>query len=162
MHCGRFSDAGLTVSTGIVARRANRPYGLDDSRGAGRKPSSTAQSRQSLIVGGRVAAGMEKGRPQGRPFSQSWRKDLNLRPPGPKPGALCSPDIVESTLTTGDTPACTTACTSEAKNTHPPAIAPQGQGLDSLAKAIANLTAEDRVKLAAMLAQSDTTKGGRQ
>jgi hypothetical protein len=73
-------------------------------------------------------------------------------------------------------PACTSACTSEAQNAHGTPTNAQGDGegeaiahsgvqgaatpLDALAQAIANLSADDRAKLAAMLTSGEGAKGG--
>ena len=89
--------------------------------------------------------------------------------------------VEKTEVTTGDTAACTNACTSEAQNTHetpadaqadtqgegtaqdaatPPAVS-KAEGLDTLAQAIADLSADDRSKLAAMLAQGNGGKAGK-
>jgi len=89
-------------------------------------------------------------------------------------GSCATPDvsIADTPLTTGDAAACTSACTSEAENAHETPADAQGHGqgegiaqgaatpLESLAQAIANLSADDRAKLAAMLTGGNGPKDG--
>jgi len=73
-------------------------------------------------------------------------------------------------LTAGETPACTNACTSQGQNGHETPAEGQGDGprdaqgganpLEALAKAIADLSAEDRAKLAAILGATPTAGQG--
>ena len=87
----------------------------------------------------------------------SGRVDLNHRPLGPEPKGDSIQEAVGQALTTGDAPACTTACTSKPENAHEGK--PKGAGeaavpsaaFEALAALIRQLSAEERSRLAEML-----------
>ncbi len=82
--------------------------------------------------------------------------DSNRRRPRCKRAGSDSEPVQDNGLTPTPSDACTTACTSDAENVHgDDSDADQGDTLSKLADALANLSPEDRAKLAAMLNTPD-------
>ncbi len=92
--------------------------------------------------------GMGRAVSPARPIHKSGRQDLNLRPLRPERKDDDSQQSATSELTNGDTPACTNACTGEAKNGHI-------DKLDAIAAMLAELSPADRAALAARLTDAE-------
>ena len=88
----------------------------------------------------------------------------------PESGNTASLRLDGQSLTADRSPACTSSRTQNAESAHEtPGAAPgaatqlalrKGEGLETLAQAIADLSADDRARLAAMLAQGNAERRG--